>query len=284
MAKEKYYSTVSQSRFPVFLPLCRSKREEYVLVIENQYGKFKIVAPFRLTQQHRNVLDALFCVYEKRAIQRDGTVDLLFSPTTLKKFLNKNLNKKYETRYWIQKLKELRHASITLEWRKNNKTKIVSEMSIIERVEYEEIIDQQASRQIKKLGIDMLIKKMYVRLSPNYIKLIRDDIIIYAYSRKKLKEFVAHIYKLENPLLQAFARFCITHQNLNMKLDDILQAIEPEWKNMDRRNKSKKRRMIESNFDKLQFLGDISLKNGTVFYNHNGQNTLFFKGNNKDDK
>jgi len=284
MAKEKYYSTVSQSRFPIFSPLCRSKKEEYVLEIENQYGKFKIVAPFRLTQQHRNVLDALFCIYEKRAIQRDGTVDLLFSPTELKKFLNKYLNKKYKTKYWIEKLKELRQASITLEWKKNNTTKIISEMSIVERIEYEELIDKQATKKMQKMGIDTPVKKMYIRLSPNYIKLIKEDIIIYAYSRNKLKEFVGQIFELKEPLMQAFARFCITHQHLNMKLDDILQIIEPEWEDLDRRSKSKKRRIIESNFDKLQFLGDILLKNGTVFYKHAGQNTLFFQGSKKDDK
>lgn len=279
--QQRYYSTVMQSRFPIFLPLIRTKREKYNLEIENKYGRFKITAPFKLTQQHRNALDGLFCVYEKRAIMPDGTVDLLFSPTKLKKFLNKHLGKKYETRYWIEKLKELRHATIILEWRRNNKTKVISEMAIVERVEIEEIVDKETTAKLKRLGIDTKVKKMYVRLSPNYIRLVREDIIMYAYSQRKLKEFVAKIYDLRDPLLQSFARFCITHQSFQFKLDDILQIIDPAWQNLNKIKKSQKRKIITSNFSRLKFLGDIQLKNNIIVYS-NSQNTLFFKDPYKD--
>ena len=202
-------TTVHQCRGGPFLPVGQvpSGFKGRDFIFENQWGRCTI-RKCALTQTHQDIID----IIRKNAIltktHPDGQVLVVFSPYTILKALgNKGTNHS-----WLnKKIEELETVRINTEVRSWKIT------SGIVRKHAKSLLDNERAQQ--RGGIAKDAKYWYVIFEAEYSKFFLFDVKLH------YQELLPRIIGLKKAVTKALVRFCLSHDQINMALADILISI-----------------------------------------------------------
>ena len=93
-----------------------------------------------------------------------------------------------------------------------------------------------------------------------YMRIFSEDINVHS------EKLTSDIISLKNPFLQAFVRFCISHQNLKMPVNDVLAAIGVEKSSCSARYVRKRRAELRKHKEALQKKFGIMITDTHVIY------------------
>jgi len=246
--KNKPISTVSQCRLPVFAPCYRppkhtkKAREEKIIT---PWGSIKIKGD--LTQIHRDVLDWIFAKAQKHEKYKNV---FLFSPRQMAKELGLYVKGGNYCRFLKEKFEEMRIARMTIET-----DKFVAFCGIVYEHGYSKYQQKEDAVIGKKIFNDKLY---YVIFEPKYMLLLKTDIAIC------YLPFVQNILKIKSPVVKAFIRFILSHKDIKMSLNKILDAIG--LKNISKRKKKDKKKEIILHKEMLEKFGIVIDENEMVIY------------------
>ncbi|MGO9612364.1 MAG: hypothetical protein ACLPX5_04965 [Dissulfurispiraceae bacterium] len=239
-------TTVTQGRVPIFLPV-KQTDQKLDLEVTNIWGKC-VIRGCRLTQVHRNILDCIFTYHRHFYKEGDGAVAFLVNPYQLLQKLGVSPT----NHTWLaKKLDELHNTIVITE---TSKWKIHS--GIVRKHAYSKIVDNRRAATRTKFGN----KLYFIVFEAEYMQFFSNDMNVHS------QRLTSLILSLRHAVTQAFVRFCLTHRELNMKIDKVLQSIHSFQPTMTENAKNKIRRKIESEAGKLESDFAIKIKNGIVYY------------------
>lgn len=208
-SSRKASTTVHQCRGGPFLPVgqVHASVKNRTFTFENQWGRCTI-RDCKLTQTHQDIIDTIRANAVLTKTAPDGQVLMAFCPYTVLKGLGDNGT---NHSWLIEKLEDLRKIRIDTE---------VNGMKIaggIVRKHAKSLLDNEAAQ--KRGGIAKEVKYWYVIFEAEYSKFFLFDMGINYLSL--LPELIA----LKDGVCKALVRFCLSHNEVNMALDELLLAI-----------------------------------------------------------
>ena len=205
-------STAHQVRVPLFLPVNQVRsntgknvktenKEEWVY--RSQHGVVT-VRNHRLTQEHRNIVEVILTHYKPVQIHSDGSWEFQFTLYDLQK----NLQKKSKTNNsWIRtKLDELQGVQFIVE---------PDNGSPFRRIACSVLNDHCISSDTGRTGEF----KYTVTFNRHYMRFF--DVDTHLHTEKLTDDIIA----LNDSSAQALVRYCLSHKNVNMKLNQLLNNI-----------------------------------------------------------
>lgn len=204
-------TTSRQCRGGVFLPFSKLPKREpdaTIVVTENQWGRVTLIR-CRLTQTHQNILEAILVNAEEIREAPDGRIGVRYSPGKVLKFLGIRTNN-YNWLY--DQLDDLWSTGIeieTKEWRARGSMLYMAHES-----------KAGMGRMIPgKDGSRTEARFQTVIFHPFFKHLRMVDAAVH------YQALLPEILKLRHAVTQALVRFCLTHDQVNMVLVDILTAL-----------------------------------------------------------
>lgn len=204
-------TTARQCRGGVFLPytkLPKGEPGETIVITENQWGRVTLKR-CRLTQTHQNILEAILINAEKLQEAPDGKIGVRYSPGKILRYLGVKTNN-YDWLY--DQLDDMWGTIIeieTSEWRAKGSMLYTAQES-----------KSGMGRMIPgKNGSRTEAHYQTVIFHPFFKHLRMVDAVIH------YQELLPEILKLNHAVTQALVRFCLTHDQVNMALVDILTAL-----------------------------------------------------------
>ena len=203
-------TTVNQCRGGPFLPVSQvsSSFKGRTFNFSNQWGKCTVRDCF-LTQTHQNILDAIFDNSKLTKVAPDGQILVTFSPYEILSAIEH----KHKTHYkWLdERLEDLRKVRVDIEI---NGLKITGG---IVRKHAKSLLDNENAQ--RRGGIAKNAKFWYVLFESEYSRFFLHDVKLH------YQALLTEIFRLKHGVTQALVRFCLSHDHVNMALDDILLAI-----------------------------------------------------------
>ena len=205
--------TAHQVRVPLFLPVnqVRSSTGKNVKTenkdewkYESQHG-LVTVRHHRLTQAHRNIVEVILTHYKPAFIHSDGSWEFHFTLYDLQK----NLKKTSKTNnHWVRtKLDELQGVQLVVEPTGGKPFK---------RITCSVLNDHSVtSSSTGRTGEHMHA----VTFNRHYMRFF--DVDTHLHTEKLTDDIIA----LHNATVQALVRYCLSHNALNMKLNQVLNNI-----------------------------------------------------------
>jgi hypothetical protein len=236
-------TTVSQWRLPIFKASLRTNGIIPEVIFEGKYGRCTI-RNCCLTQTHRNILDAIFSIYESKNISNEGDFTLFFNARKLFKAIGVTPN----NHKWLKKkLDEMFEPVIEIK------------ANYMERTVHSVIISEHSyTDPMKKFKKGNLY---YIRLTRSFIALFFYDMPL-----RFRNDIFKKIISYKSGVLQAFIRFCLTHKQLNTPLNDILHEIMVFTDNTSEDVKKIIRLKILKYSEQLYSDFGIKISSGIVFY------------------
>lgn len=202
--------TVNQCRRGPFLPVSQIPPgfKGHTFNFSNQWGKC-IVRDCFLTQTHQNILDAIFDKAKMMRAAPDGQILVVFSPYDILSAIG---HKHKNNHAWLDKrLEEFRRVRVDTE---------INGMRItggIVRKHAKSLLDNEDAQ--RRGGIATDAKFWYVLFESEYSRFFLHDVKVH------YRELLTEIFGLKHGVTQALVRFCLSHDRVNMTLDDVLLAI-----------------------------------------------------------
>jgi len=211
VVKNKPINTVSQCRMPVFAPIyfaqkCRHPKKIREEKIITPWGTLKIKG--ELTQLHRDMLDWIFAKAQKHEKYKSA---FLFSPRQMARDLGIYIKNGNYCKFFKEKFENMRTARVTIET-----DQMIVYCGLIREHGYSKHKLNDAASSGKKVFND---KFYYVLFEPKYITFINNDIAMC------YLPLVDDILQIKSPVVKAFVRFIISHKDLKMSLNKIMEAI-----------------------------------------------------------
>jgi hypothetical protein len=263
---EKYgNTTISFIRCAIFAPTLKSVKNKDI-IFENAWGKLKILKRYnKLTQMHINVLDAI--MDNKAVIIKlpNGEIAVKFIPYAVLKMLGQEKNKNYK---WLQqKLDDLISTVIEVETKDN-----VTHEGILHKARWSKTkILNFNTQNVGLKGNQEHFGYYYVIVfNAEFAKFFDIEINL------NYKKILPDIINIKSGILQAFVRFCISHNELNMTLDDVLKNIRA-FDGITERQRQRIKKGIKYNIALLWDKFKIRIKeNGIVMHDHNDIDGVYF--------
>ncbi len=203
MEKPMPSSTATQTRIPIFEATKTAKRD-HVSEVKSKWGTAKIEGP--LTQIHRSIIDILLTCYPQHKAAGGEIIVIFPMHDLLKRMRNRTGG---WNRDWLkEKLSDLRRASLTIDAKHLDGTRVQIEAGIISEHCSVDIPNKQP--------------RYGVKFSLPYVQYVMSDLGV-RYSPEQLDTILSF-----DALLQAVARFALTHRSINMTLNDILSHIRAD--------------------------------------------------------
>jgi len=211
--KDPAITTSRQCRGGVFLPvrkLPRTDPDATVVVTENQWGKVTLKR-CRLTQTHNNIRDAILAYAELIRKAPDGRTAVLYSPG---KILRKMKIRGKNHAWLYRKLEDMIGTLIEVETATFRGTG-----PMIQRI------------MESKVGMGGLLPKNETdgeKTEPRFQLVIFDPFFSYLFNVDigvHYKDLLPAILDLRHAVNQALVRFCLSHDEVNMALEEILIAL-----------------------------------------------------------
>ena len=203
-------TTVNQCRGGPFLPVSRVPKgfKGRDFNFSNQWGKC-IVRECFLTQTHQNILDVIFDKSKLVKVAPDGQIAVVFSPYEILSALKH----KYKTNYkWLNdRLDDLRKTRIEIE---------VNGVSItggVVRKHAKSLLDNADAQ--RRRGFAENAKYWGVIFESEYSRFFIHDVKLH------YQALLSELFRLKHGVTQAVVRFCLSHDQVNMALNDILLAV-----------------------------------------------------------
>lgn len=242
-------ASVLASRTPVFAPSLRGGVTNWR--ISNIYGTASVQG--KLTQVHRNILDAIFAfAIEKRDFE-NGSMEILVDPYTI----TKETGSSRDYKWFKAKLHDMKQADVEIidaeglqhsggivcEWREANVRVPMPGGAL------------NGERPLLAISISSAWMRLYnTKLTVSY------------------KELIHCIAELPTGVLQAIVRYCITQRELNKKLDTLLEEIGAITSLTSRSQRFEIRKQVKE--ADLSAFG-IEIRNEVVFYKQHPK--VFFR-------
>ncbi|EAY56638.1 MAG: hypothetical protein UBAL2_80620283 [Leptospirillum rubarum] len=202
--------TVNQCRRGPFLPVLQvpSGFKGQTFTFSNQWGKCT-VKNCLLTQTHQNIIDAIFDKSKLTKIAPDGQILVVFSPYDILSALG---HKHKNNHAWLEeRLNELRKVDVETE---------IDGMEItggILRKRAKSLLENKDAQ--RRGGIATDVKYWYALFESEYSRFFLHDMKVH------YRELLTEIFGLRHGVTQALVRFCLSHDRVNMALDDVLLTI-----------------------------------------------------------
>ena len=202
--------TVNQCRGGPFLPVSQVPKgfKGRTFNFSNQWGKCMVRDCF-LTQTHQNILDAIFKNSKLTKVAPDGQILVMFSPYEILS----DIEHKHKTNHkWLDdRLEDLRKTRVDIEINGAPVTGGIVRKHAKSRMDNEEA--QQRG------GIAKNAKYWGVVFESEYSRFFLHDVKLH------YQALLPEIFRLKHGVTQAVVRFCLSHDQVNMALDDVLLAI-----------------------------------------------------------
>ena len=257
-------TTVSIVRSAMFAPtLKRNKNKGQDIVFKNNWASLKIPAKYNhLTQVHLNILDLMFANAKEIIKLKNGEIIIKFSVWKILKALGQD---GYNYKWLKDKLDDLQTTLTVL------KTK---DYELHETVLHFHKWTKTVNPDSPKSCFTDDYGKLYgVCLNSSFVKFFDIDVNL------SYIKILPDILSLKSGVLQAFVRFCISHNKLNMKLIDILTSIRAFDDNITNRTKERILKKINDNANILFNKFQIKIENGIVYYDHSNTDKVYFLTN-----
>ncbi|MHB8422326.1 MAG: hypothetical protein ACYC9S_13770 [Leptospirales bacterium] len=210
-SKSPAITTARECRGGVFLPfskLPKGKPDETIFVTENQWGKVTLKR-CRLTQTHQNILEAILVNAEKLQEAPDGRIGVRYSPGKVLRYLGLKTNN-YD---WLYDQLDDMHSTIieieTREWRAKGSIIYMTHES-----------KSGMGRMIPgKDGQRAEAHFQTVIFHPFFKHLRMVDAVVH------YQALIPEILGLRHAATQALVRFCLSHDQVNMALVNLLTAL-----------------------------------------------------------
>lgn len=203
-------TTVNQCRGGPFLPVSQvpSGFKGRTFNFSNQWGKC-IVRDCLLTQTHQNILDAIFDNSKLTKVAPDGQILVVFSPYEILSAIGH----KHKTNYkWLdERLDDLRKTRVDIEI-----NGVLITGGIVRKHAKSRMDNEEAQR---RGGIAKNAKYWGVAFESEYSRFFLHDMKLH------YQALLTEIFRLKHGVTQALVRFCFSHDQVNMALDDVLLAL-----------------------------------------------------------
>ena len=257
-------TTVSIVRSAMFAPtLKRNKNKGQDIVFKNNWASLKIPAKYNhLTQTHLNILDLIFA-----------------NATETLKLQNDELVVKFSV--W-KILKELGQSGQNYEWLKDKLDDLQTTLTILKTKDYElhETVlhfhkwTKTPNINAQKNGFANKFGNLYgVCFNSSFVKFFDIDVNL------SYIKILPDILSLKSGILQAFVRFVISHDKLNMKLSDVLLNIRAINNTITKRAEQYIFKNIYDNKNILLEKFKIKIENNIVYYDHSDTDKVYFLTN-----
>ena len=209
-SEKKLTTTVNQCRGGPFLPVSQVpngfKGRDFNF--SNQWGKC-IVRDCFLTQTHQDILDAIFDNSKLIRTAPDGQILVVFSPYAILAAIEH----KHKTNYkWLdERLEDLRKARVETELNGD-----IITGGIVRKHKKSRMDNEEAQR---RGGIAKNAKYWGVIFESEYSRFFLHDVKLH------YQALLTEIFRLKHGVTKALVRFCLSHDQVNMALDDVLLAI-----------------------------------------------------------
>ena len=210
-SKSPAITTARKCRGGVFLPfskLPKGKPDETIVVTENQWGKVTLKR-CRLTQTHQNILEAILVNAEKLQEAPDGRIGVRYSPGRVLRYLGLKTNN-YD---WLYDQLDDMHSTIikieTREWRAKGSMIYMTHES-----------KSGMGRMIPGKDGDRVEAHFQTVIFHPFFKQLRMLNATVHY-----QSLIPEIICLKHAVTQALVRFCLSHDQVNMALIDLLIAL-----------------------------------------------------------
>lgn len=235
---------VLASRCPVFSPSIRQGKTDWK--VTTKWGSASVVG--NITQTHRGILDAIFANAIDTKMTNTGAVEILFDPYTIAKAT---------------------HSSRDYKWLADRRDSIFRDMQVASV----EIIEDDGCRHVGGIISEWRESKrrvampggafagdralMAVTISAAWMKLYSSTLTV------GYRDLIPAISSLNSGVLQALVRFCLTHREINMCLDEVLMHIGAIDTNTHERTRQ---RIVKTVLDADLSNFGIQIHNGIVYY------------------
>lgn len=235
---------VLASRFPVFAPSIRQGKMDWH--VKTKWGTAFVTGD--ITQIHRGILDAIFAHAIDSKVLNTGAIEILFDPFVITK---------------------VTHSSRDYQWLAGRDNSIFRDM----QVAIVEIVEKNGNRHVGGIISEWRESKRHasmpggvltgdrallaVTISAAWMRLYNSTLTV------DYRDLIPAISSLKSGVLQALVRFCLTHRNMNMQLDDILGYIGAVDETTQERTIQRVIKAVcEADLSKF----GIQVKNRIVFY------------------
>jgi len=211
--KDLATTTVHQCRGGVFLPykeLPRTHPDVTIVITQNQWEKVTLKRG-RLTQTHQNILESIIVNAEATRKLPDGRFAFLYSPAKVLRYMG--ITPKHHS--WLyDKLSDF-NTEIEIETEIFRRAGVLlyekgeSKVPIPGRI----LPGEKGEKRTKQPCYQLIV------FHPFFSRLFDVDVAIH------YRGLLPAILKLKRAVTQAVARFCLSHDRVNMALLDILTAL-----------------------------------------------------------
>ena len=235
---------VLASRCPVFSPTIKGGSLDWQ--IETVYGKASVKG--KLTQIHRNLLDAIFGFALEVDRMHTGAMEILVDPYTIA--TKTGSSRDYA---WLRsKLHDMKVADVDIVDVNGipHHGGIVSEWRI-------------STRKVplppggKASGARVLLA---ITISAAWMRLYNSTLTV------GYRDLISKVAELQSGVLQALVRYCLTQRELNKEMDEVLREIGAIYATTKKENPRKYERVRKTVFDADLSLFGIVIRNEIVFY------------------
>jgi len=204
-------TTVHQCRGGPFLPVSQVpngfKGRDFRF--SNQWGTCVVRDSF-LTQTHYNIIDAIFDNSKLTRTALDGQVLVVFSPYDILCAIG---HKQKNNHAWLdEKMENFRKVKVDTEL-----NGLVITGGIVRKHAKKSLVDNKEAQ--RRGGIAENAKYWYVIFEAEYSRFFLYDVKVH------YQALLLEIFRLKHGVTQAVVRFCLSHDQVNMALDDVLLAI-----------------------------------------------------------
>ena len=174
----------------------------------NQWGKC-IVRDCLLTQTHQNILDAIFKSSKLTKVAPDGQILVVFSPYEILSAIGHKSKRNHK---WLDdRLDDLRKTRVDIEI-----NGVLITGGIVRKHAKSRMDNEEAQR---RGGIAKNAKYWGVAFESEYSRFFFHDMKLH------YQALLTEIFRLKHGVTQALVRFCLSHDRVNMALDDVLLAL-----------------------------------------------------------
>lgn len=236
---------VITSRLPIFAP---SLKRVDVTYWESSTAWGKVTVNGKLTQIHRGIIDAIFAFAIDSRQLSTGALELLVDPYKITKATGSDRH-----RFWIiGKLRDMQQASVTIEAKGLlHGGAIVAEW-------------REANRKVPLPGGVLNGERplLAVTITAVWMRIYNWSVAV------RYRNLMPAIEALHSGAGRALARFCITHNQVSLPLQEALSIIRAIRPNMTDRAIRKVRAEVRADSEGLTTLGIKILNEMVIYHKH----------------
>lgn len=205
--------TMTECRIPIFVPLTKVsetsdiyldfKKNKGVRKLDTPWGKAFVRGRVLLTQTHRDILDsAIICAEKISYSQIDGSIQVYFYANKALEYYSDKKGSR-NTEWLVTMLEQIRDTVIKYQSKSDNGRRNISfDFNIIRRIVFSE-----------SNGM------FFLEFDPSYVAFYQTEMSVC------YKSIMPEILSCESGIVKSMIRFFVTHKEITIGLDKLLESI-----------------------------------------------------------